>query len=480
VAYLTTDNKLRKVPAGGGGTITLAEGTNSTYYSGAWLDDGTIVYAGTEGLRQIPAEGGTSKPIGKVVPQAPVSPVMIAPLPGSRAVLFTNCAGNCAISSELYVHDMEADSARLLIPGVASAWYAPTGHIVYTSRDGGLYAVEFDARKLEVKPGAIPLIDGVEPASFTMSSSGTVLYSMAREGASLAELVWVSRDGTAEPLAPGWQEVFDYPALSPDGRSVAVSVRDGATHLWIRRDNGTRQRLTSIGTMNWRPVWNSDGRSITYISGGGDGGNPDIPTVHQMPVDGSAPAREILSHNFGVWEAEVTTDGRWLIIRADEVGGDTNVRARRLDGDTALVPLLVGPEHSLLIAISPDGRWLSFVGTNSGRREVYVSSFPDMSSIHLVSSSGGDEPRWSRDGRELFFKSGGNLVAVDVPAGPAFAPGIPKVLFSVLPYRSARNRQQYDVSPDGRRFVMIRNLAGSAAEVVYVENWFGELAAKTK
>ena len=103
-----------------------------------------------------------------------------------------------------------------------------------------------------------------------------------------------------------------------------------------------------------------------------------------------------------------------------------------------------------------------------------------MASIHLVSSNGGAEPRWSRSGRELFFKSGGNLVAVDVPPGSAFTPGLPKVLFSVAPYRGARNRQQYDVSPDGRRFVMIRDLGGRAAEVIYVENWFTELAAKTK
>ncbi len=480
VGYLTGDSKLRKVPAGGGGSITLAEGTNFTNYAGAWLDDGTIVYAGTEGLRQVPAEGGASRSIGKVDRQSPISPVMISALPGGRAVLFISCGGNCAISSDLYVHDMGADSARMLLRGVASAWYAPTGHIVYTSRDGGLYAVGFDARDLEVKPGGIPIIDGVEPASFTMSASGTALYSMMRAGASLAELVWVSRDGTVEPLAPGWQEVFDYPAVSPDGSSVAVSVRDGPTHLWIRRSNGTRQRLTSSGTMNWRPVWSPDGRSITYISSGGDGGNPDVPIVHRIPVDGSAPTRQVLAHDFGVWEAEVSKDEKWLIIRADEIGGDTNIRARRLDGDSALIPLLTGTDNTLVIALSPDARWLAFESNSSGRREVYVASFPDIASIHLVSSNGGSEPRWSRSGRELFFKSGGNLVAVDVPSGSSFTPGLPKELFSVAPYRSARNRQQYDVSPDGRRFVMIRDLGGRAAEVIYVENWFTELAEKTK
>jgi hypothetical protein len=117
----------------------------------------------------------------------------------------------------------------------------------------------------------------------------------------------------------------------------------------------------------------------------------------------------------------------------------------------------------------------------SGRYEVYVTSFPDLALNRPVSTSGGLEPRWSGDGRELFFRDGGNLVVVDVPPGPVFIPGPPRVLFNARPYRLARNRQQYDVSPDGQRFLMIRELReGPAEEIVIAENWLAELQARIR
>jgi serine/threonine-protein kinase len=481
IGYLTLDGTLRKVSAVGGGSVTLAEDANSIYLAGAWMDDGTIIYVADDlRLRRVSAEGGSGQPVPGTG-QRRLNIAALWPLPGSRGVLYTACPGNCSIGSDLYVHDLAADSARLLVADAAGAWYAPTGHLLYTNRAGGLYAMAFDPERLEARSGAFPVIDGVAPASFTLSASGTVLYTMETDGGTASELVWVSRDGTAEPLAPGWQGMFEYPALSPDGRALAVSLREGATHLWIWRADGTRQRLTRDGTVNWRPAWTPDGRSVTFISNREGAGGQDANAVYQALVDGSAPPERILAHTFGVWEAEVSLDGRWLVIRADEGANAANIRARRLAGDTALVPILVQADLTTQVALSPDGRWLAYTSDVSRRREVYVASFPDMASNRLVSSNGGVEPRWSRDGRELFFKSGGQLVAVPVPAGATFAPGLPRALFPVSGYRIARNRQQYDVSPDGRRFVMIRPLGGrAAAEAVYVENWFEELTAKVK
>jgi serine/threonine-protein kinase len=481
VGYVTTDGKLRKAPVAGGGSITLSEDAHGIYMAGAWLDDNTIVYvaAGAE-IRRISADGGPVRAVPGTN-QGRLNFATLWPLPASRGFLYTACEGNCSIGSDIYVHDLAADTSRLLIAGAAGAWYAPTGHLLYTDRAGGLYAMAFDPERLEGRSGAIPVVDGVAAAKFTLSTSGAALYSVGADEGTASELVWVSRDGTAEPLAPGWQGVFEYPALSPDGKALAVSLREGATHLWIWRADGTRQRLTRDGTVNWRPAWAPDGRSVAFVSNReGRGGRDDL-AVFQAPADGSAPPKPLLRHSAGVWEAEISRDGQWLIIRADEGGDDANIRARRLTGDTALIPLLVDSDLTMQAALRPDGRWLAFVSDVSGRREVYVASFPDMASIRLVSNGGGLEPRWARDGRELFFKSGGNLVAVDVPPGLAFAPGLPRVLFPVGAYRIARNRQQYDVSPDGRRFVMIRDVGGRAdAEIVYVENWFEELKAKVK
>ncbi|WP_373059763.1 TolB family protein [Gemmatimonas sp.] len=134
----------------------------------------------------------------------------------------------------------------------------------------------------------------------------------------------------------------------------------------------------------------------------------------------------------------------------------------------------------LNIALSPDGKWLAYSSNESGSVELYVTSFPDARAKSVVSrGGGGPEPRWSRDGRELFFKSGGRLNVVAVPPGPTFTPGNPQVLFPLAGYRWARNRPQDDVSTDGQRFVMIRDRANAGGRgVVYVENWFNELHVK--
>ena len=175
-----------------------------------------------------------------------------------------------------------------------------------------------------------------------------------------------------------------------------------------------------------------------------------------MPVDGSAPPELLLRHAFGLWEAELSRDGQWLVVRADEAVGTSNIYGRRLAGDTTLVPLVVDPYTSLQAAISPDGRWLAYSANPTGRFEVYVAPFPTMRSTRLVSTGGGSEPRWAHSGRELFYKGGGKLMAVDVLPGVAFTLGTPHPLVSLTGYRAARNRPQYDVAPDDRRFLMIR------------------------
>ena len=141
---------------------------------------------------------------------------------------------------------------------------------------------------------------------------------------------------------------------------------------------------------------------------------------------------------------------------------------------------MVGREATQL-ALSPDGRWLAYTSEVSGRYEVFVMPFPGGGWTRPLSRGDGSEPRWARSGRELFFKSGDRLMAVEVAPGSTFGTGNPRPLFSVAKYRSAKNRPQYDVTPDGRRFLMIRDVTNDTpAQTIYVENWFAELLAKVK
>jgi serine/threonine-protein kinase len=480
VGYITLDGRLRKVPVAGGGSVTLAEDAISDYRVAAWLDDQTILYTDkTQGVARLPADGGSvvRLRVKEQLGGAAVSVASLWALPGASGCLLTVCRGNCAIEANLYVYDFTADSARLLVPRAAGGWYSPTGHLLYTSRDGGLYAVPFDLRRLVLRPGAVPVIEGVEPLRFTLSASGTALYSTDPSASSPSELVWVTRDGRIAPFDSTWRARFEYPALSPDGSALAVSVRGRTTDLWVRRSNGSRQKIVVAGAANWRASWMPDGQSFAFISVRDPEKNPDDVAVYRIRADGSGGAELLHRQRYGVWEAEVSRDGRWMVVRTDEDNG-SSLRARRLNGDTTLVPIRVGEGVTLQAALSPDGRWLAYVSNESGQYEIYVASFPDMTSKRLVSRGGGTEPRWARNGRELYFKSGGQLVTVSLAAGRSFTPGNPQPLFPLAGFREARNHPQYDVAADGR-FVMIRE-SSAGSGVVYAERWLDELRTKLK
>ena len=483
IGYLTEDGRLRKVPAAGGGAIDVVSDANTTYLAAAWMDDGTIVYVDSAlNVRRVSADGGRSRIIVPLSAIGNRNVSAMSPLPDSRGVLLTTCPGNCVTEPAVAVLDLRTDSVRVLVEAAAGAWFAPSGHLLYTLAAGGLYAVGFKLDALQTVGGAVSVLDGVSPAEFTLARSGAVLYSTGGNARS-ANLVWVTRTGSVEVIDPEWRTDFLYPELSPDGRTIAVSVTDQTTQLWVRRSDGGRQKLTLDGTINWRPTWSADGRTVAFVGVPLGGRKADYGTMEafQVPADGSGPPRPLLAQA-RTWEVAYSRDGRWLLDRTDnEAGTASDLHARRLDGDSARKDLIAGRGSNRQPALSPDSRWLAYVSMESGRYEVYLTSFPDPKVKRLVSRGGGQEPRWSASGRELFFKSGGSLVAVDVPAGPSLAPGVPRPLFPLVRFRAAQNRQQYDVAPDGQRFLMIRSGAGDAKqELIYAENWFQELRAKMK
>jgi eukaryotic-like serine/threonine-protein kinase len=482
VGFHTLDRKLRKIPVGGGGAVTLAENGGFNLRAAAWLDDHTIVYsAGIAEVARVSADGG--EPVMLSMPGAGsgVNLLSIAALPGSRGFLTAHCDGNCSVVSAISVYEFASNSARLLVPNASGVWYAPTGHLLYTDRERGLFAAPFDLSRLELTGGAVSVIEGVEPTRFALSAAGTAVYVVDRTAEAPSDLVWVTRDGRVEPVDSTWRGRFDYPAISPDGQSVAVSVRGRTTDLWIRREDGTRQKIIAEGEAIWRASWTAEGESVAFVSVSNDRG-PGQARALLARADGVGTARQLLTHDFPVWEVELSRDGQWAVFRADEEAGANRLYARRLHGDTAVLPLSMGRlTGTNQTSLSPDGRWLAFTGAEpAGEIEVYVASFPDMGSKRQVSRGGGNSPRWSRSGRELFFESGGMLVAVAVPPGPALAPGTPRPLFSLAGFRVARNRQQYDAAPGDQRFVMIREPGSAAREVVYVENWFAELKTRMR
>ena len=490
IAFATTDGVLRKLPATGeGGAVTLARADVSAAYKlGAWLEDGSIVYTLSRRIARVSSDGSPMPPpnIAKFLRGGLEKNDVqsVGPLPGARGFLFSVCPNNCSIGSAVWLFDAAADSARLLLPQVIGAWYVNTGHVVYTSREGGLFAVPFDVSTLRVTGGAFALIDGVLPGKFAVSASGAALYAVDRTAASPSALMWVSRQGQAEPVDSSWRGRFEYPAIAPDGRSIAVSMRDKTTDLWIWRAMGVRQKVRSAAPTNWRPSWTGDGASVAFVAIGSPDGKDSVNAVPMTArADGSATTSPLVRAARDFYEVELSRDGQWKVFRTDDyAAGATRLDrlfVQRLVGDTALRELSTDGSSALQVALSPDGRWLAYTASDqAGRGEIAVQSFPDPTQKVVVSRDGGSEPRWSGNGRELFFESKGQMMVVAVPPGPTFTPGLPRALFSVQGYRTARNRAQYDVTPDGQRFVMIRE--SSATTLVYVENWFAELLAKAK
>ncbi len=489
VGYLAQgQNAIRLVSLTGGPTITVAD-SGIGQWGATWSQDGFIYASSTAptvtGIVRVPANGGGHAEPVTTIDRAAGETAHILPqaLPNGKAILFTVQRGGVTSTNDIAVTVPGSGEHTILVRGVA-ARYTASGHLLYLTTNGTLMAVPFDQRRLRVDGDPVPILEGLPVAGafadmdLTVSESGTLWYgtgSIAQD----VEPIWVDRDGGVVPVEPGWVGDFRYPALSPDGTRLAYSIADNSeVQLWIRRlgpTGGTQAIFTREGSVNFRPSWSPDGRTIAFVSDRG----PDY-DMFVKPADQSGQAELLLGRDSDkpLWEV-VYTGGPWLLYRAEDRASD--LYAIRPGIDSTPTPLVVTDATERMPMLSPDGRWLVYTSTASGRTEVYVRPFPNVTeTVWQVSTTGGNEPRWSHSGRELFYRSGDNhLVAVAIAAGATFEWGAPRALFPMTGYRTAGNGRMYDVTPDDRRFLMLRVLPSEkASEVIVVQNFFEELKAK--
>jgi len=498
------DGQLKKVSLAGGPPVTLC-GTQIPW-GASWAADGTILYGqGPAGIWRVSASGGEPENLVKVKPgQVALSPQM---LPSGRAVIFTLAdEGGNWDDAQIVVHLLNSGTLKALVKGGSDARYVASGHLVYARQDS-LLAVPFDAETLTVTGGPVPLVEGVARAiqtasgiaHYSVSTDGTLVYvpGSAISATSQRTLVWVDRQGREEPIKVP-PRAYVYPRLSPDGTHVAVEIREAetATNTWIL-DLGrlALTRLTFLPTGGRAPLWTADGRRILFNSGLAGGGN-----LFWQPADGSGDA-ERLPSTAGDFPTAATPDGAGVIISANS-SNNTDVTMLPLDprhigvassldgesprGSTAQVRPLVHTQFSERNGVvSPDGRWLSYESNASGRLEIYVRPFPQVDSGQwLVSTNGGSRPLWARDGRELFYLSeDGTLMNVPVEQASAWRAGTPRQVLQTAYFPAAAlgfNYRPYDISPDGTRFLMIKQLpeteprAGQRG-IIVVTNWLDEL-----
>ena len=491
IAFSTgSANVLKVVPADGGPPTTLIEDGTGGAGGLAWSDDGWIYYdANLAGFGRIRATGG---PAEIVVPldstHGEVGFAWPQVLPGGRQLLLRARRGVNPDDFDLIVVDLKTRSRHVLTKGLL-ARYLPPGYLVYVRSDGALLAARFQPGDTAFRGPAAPILDGVMTKSFgsvdlTLSRDGTLLYVPGSTTNVSGELAWVGRDGAVTPLQPSVPIALSVNrgmALSPDGsRLVVDQTSDRSMDLWVKQlPSGPISRLTFDGSVNLRPSWTPDGSSVVFLS------NRDSTIgVWVQRADGSAAARRIFAAR-DLAEAFLSHDGKWLVYRVNAASRD--VYAIRPGQDSTPVPLLTTRFNEQSVALSPDGAWLAYSSDESGNFEVYVRPFPHTADGRWqVSTGGGSAIRWSHSGRELFYVNrNSELMVVAVTGKPTFQAGPPHLLFSlgsslwssnIVPY--------YDLSPDDKRFIMVRqgasNQAPGAGQMVAVEHWLREVEAKLK
>jgi serine/threonine-protein kinase len=473
--------KLKKVSVDGGSPVELAEA--ATPRGGTWISDGSIVFAPISrgGLMWLPSSGGPPQTLtspdekrGETSHRQPEF------LPQSRTVLFV-AGGNNAAARSLQAVSLDTKTIRLVSTGDGLVpRFVPSGHLAQVIA-GKLVITPFDMQALRFTGPPVSVLEDVN--SFSFSNDGTLVYSDApvyntRE----SNVVWTNRDGSEHPLPlpPG---LYDHPRLSADGRKMVIHRADArpvdgsglpaSGGLWlydVARE--TLSKLKAGSSDDW-PVWSADGTKIIYGS--------NRPTtawdIFVMPVDGSAPEQALLARPLVQIPRAASPTGDVVIYEetyADRPNTLWRLPLRESGEPRALFRVGAG---EMMPTFSPDGRWIAYVSwQQSGRSEIYVSASTGEGSIWQISSGGGVEPVWSADGRELFYRADDKMMAVDVVLSPAISFGKPHVLFEGSYMFGATESQEFDVSRDGRRFLMLKPTRPLEARPLNViVNWFDDV-----
>ena len=483
LGFIVNGTTVRILPLDAGAPLTLTDKANTT--SGDWGSDGYVYFETDFGLARIRATGGVMDTVYAMPKGAHLIgaewPVV---LPGAHAILFRlRSEGQGVADYQIMVQPLPRGEPHLLLRGIY-ARYSPTGHLVVVSSDGKLLLVPFDLGKLALTGPPVALYEGLSSDPFTgavaLSDAGTLIYQTVSR-ASSREMVWVTRDGLATPVDSTWKPdgTISSPALSPDGRAIALELQQGGKiDIWVKElPAGPFSRLTFGDTIHVRPSWSADGSKVLYLGDRGDGTG----AAQMRRADGVGEATALVPNNHGFGQVLQSPDGQWLVLRSDSLGAGDIVGVRM--GDTTLVPLVRSPANEGVPALSPDGKWLAYSSNESGALEVYVRPFPNVSSARWqVSTAGGLYPLWSHDGKEIFFRNKNNfLVSSTVQTSPTFRTDAQRVLFAVKPFAFTGQAPPYAVAPDNKRFLMMREVAaGDAGMLIVTEHWFDELKARAE
>ena len=434
-------------------------------WGGTWGRDGSIVFVSSfnSGLLRVSANGGRAevltKPDGGAGGYAHVYPQF---LPDGQQVIFALWSPSVD-QAGMALLSLRDRNWHLVLPRWFEATYLRSGYLVVGNRGDGLRIAAFDPTQSTVSgversvlSESIAFESNLSRSWFAVSQTGTLVYAPA--DFNRTTLTWVDREGRLEPLIAEQQDYWQ-PAVSSDGERVMMRIGGDLWLYDLRR--ASRNRLTFSGYNNY-PVWTPDGSRIIYTSNR----NGDL-DLYSQPVSGAAPATSLLRRESIQVPCSVSPDGTVAFVDIQPATG-RDLWVLTPDGKAS--PFLVTPFNESNCRFSPDGRYLAYVSDESGRREIYVQPYAGPGQKTVISANGGSNLAWSRNGKQLFFRQGDAMMVVDVRTTPVFAAGRERRLFSIT---DLSFRGDFDVSPDGKRFLMVHRDPGSwPTQLDVVLNWF--------
>jgi Tol biopolymer transport system component len=491
------DGKLKKVSVQGGAAVKLCDAPNDR--GGSWGEDETIVFTPDNrvALSRVSSAGGTPEPLTMLDKQAgEATQRWPQVLPGGKAVLFTSntTAGTLAgfEDSDIVVYSMASGQRKTLQHGGFYARYLPSGHVV-DMHEGALFAMPFDLKRLEVTGQPAPILEGVVTAplfagaQFSFSETGNLAYVAGRSGGQDVSIYWMDREGKFTPLreSPGY---YNNPVFSPDGKRLAVDIaeakrRDVWVYEWAR---DALTRLTFAGEENMSPVWTPDGQRIVYSSHDKSGAF----NLWWIRADGAGDAQRLAENNRPQFAGSWRPDGKVMAFTQQNVDTNFDIMTFPIEGNekSGWKPREPRPfVNSAFVesepAFSADGRWLSYMSNESGNSEVYVRPFPGPGGKWQVSTGGGFFPKWSRNGNELFYRTGDSkimMVAYSV-TGDSFRADKPQ-LWSPGQFTDRGLSYNFDMHPDGKRFAVLKTpgteQVAAVNKVNFIFNFFDEISSK--
>ncbi len=506
VAYWDEPAKqLARIGITGGAPVLIAQAP-SNIFGANWAPDDAILFGQPEGILRVSANGGTPE---LVIP-AQASEQMDSPqlLPDGESVLFSVTTGTGPTrwdAAQIAVQSLRTGERTVVLRGGSDARYLPTGHLVYALEDG-LFAVAFDVDRLEIRGGAVLMVEAVlrpigdiiqttATANYGVSDQGTLVYLQGSAVASYeGRLALVDRDG-GQKLLDVRPAAYAGPRLSPDGTQLAVLTREesGQNIVWVYNLSGDTQmrRLAQDGN-NTSPIWTPDGERITFASD-----RDGRWRIYSQAADGTGLAEPLTPESEAttrVWPDSWSPDGRTLSF-SKSLAGDDGVWTLSLDSEREpeLFYDITDGSDQFGSSFSPDGRWIAFHSDGAGETDgqVYVLPFPATDAEpRQITQDGGMFPLWTREGDELFYRRpriflpalADALMGVDVRTSAAFDWGAERRLSTGV-FWATGDARDYDITPDGDRFLVITPTEATGANgggalssrIVVVENWFEEL-----